>query len=139
LHREQCFACTDTITGSFILHQARDCTEESESNPRSLKAQPLSNSVAPTASLCRAKADWRRKMSTISQSSAQPSIPQWSGGLVRWIAAGAHAVVAHWERRAVIRALLERDDRELRDIGIVRSQIEAAVGGAFNPHRGNMR
>jgi uncharacterized protein YjiS (DUF1127 family) len=78
-------------------------------------------------------------MSTISQSSAQPSIPQWSGGLVRWIAAGAHAVVAHWERRAVIRALLERDDRELRDIGIVRSQIEAAVGGAFNPHRRNMR
>jgi uncharacterized protein YjiS (DUF1127 family) len=99
----------------------------------------LSNSVAPTASLCRAKADWRRKMSTISQSSAQPSIPQWPGGLVRWIAAGVHAVVAHWERRAVIRALLERDDRELRDIGIVRSQIEAAVGGAFNPHRGNMR
>ena len=25
----------------FKLHQARDCTEESESNPRSLKAQPL--------------------------------------------------------------------------------------------------
>jgi len=45
-------------------------------------------------------------------------------------------VVADWERRAAIKALLERDDRELRDIGIVRSQIEAAVGGAFNPDMG---
>lgn len=78
-------------------------------------------------------------MTTISQSSAQPSIPSLSGGLIRWLGASAHAVVAHWERRAAIRALLERDDRELRDIGLVRSQIEAAVGGAFNPHMGILR
>ncbi len=78
-------------------------------------------------------------MTTISQSAAQPSITQLSGGFVRWIGAGAHAAVAYWEHRAAIRALLERDDRELRDIGLVRSQIEAAVGGAFNPHRGSMR
>ena len=78
-------------------------------------------------------------MTTISQSAAQPSIPQLSGGFVRWIGAGALAAAAYWERRAAIKALLERDDRELRDIGIVRSQIEAAVGGAFNPHRGSMR
>ena len=78
-------------------------------------------------------------MTTISQSAAQPSIPQLSGGLVRWIGAGALAAAAYWERRAAIRALLERDDRELRDIGLVRSQIEAAVGGAFNPHMGSMR
>jgi uncharacterized protein YjiS (DUF1127 family) len=43
------------------------------------------------------------------------------------------------ERRAAIKALLERDDRELRDIGLVRSQIEAAVGGVFNPDMGRMR
>ena len=78
-------------------------------------------------------------MTTISQRVAQPSIPQLSGGLVRWIGAGALAAAAYWERRAAIRALLERDDRELRDIGLVRSQIEAAVGGAFNPHMGKMR
>ena len=78
-------------------------------------------------------------MTTISQSPAQASIPAWPGGLVRWIGAGALAAAAYWERRAAIRALLERDDRELRDIGLVRSQIEAAVGGAFNPHMGNMR
>jgi uncharacterized protein YjiS (DUF1127 family) len=78
-------------------------------------------------------------MTTISQSAAQASIPQLSGGLLRWIGAGAHAAVAYWERRAAIRTLLERDDRELRDIGLVRSQIEAAVGGAFNPDMGRMR
>ena len=78
-------------------------------------------------------------MTTISQSPAQPSIPNLSGGLVRWIGAGALAAAAYWERRAAIKALLERDDRELRDIGLVRSQIEAAVGGAFNPDMGRMR
>jgi uncharacterized protein YjiS (DUF1127 family) len=61
------------------------------------------------------------------------------GGFVRWIGIGAQAVAAYWERRAAIKARLGRDDRELRDIGIVRSQIEAAVGGAFNPQMGRMR
>ncbi len=78
-------------------------------------------------------------MTTITQGAAQPSIPGLSSGLIRWVGAGALAAAAYWERRAAIRALLERDDRELRDIGIVRSQIEAAVGGAFNPDMGRMR
>ncbi len=78
-------------------------------------------------------------MTTISQSPAQPSTPNLWGGLVRWIGIWAHAVAANWERRAAINALLERNDRELRDIGIVRSQIEAAVGGAFNPGMRRMR
>jgi uncharacterized protein YjiS (DUF1127 family) len=78
-------------------------------------------------------------MTTISQSPAQPSTPNLWGGLVRWIGISAHAVAADWQRRAAIKVLLERDDRELRDIGIVRSQIEAAVGGVFNPQMGRMR
>ena len=78
-------------------------------------------------------------MTTISQSPAQPSTPNLWGGLVRWIGISAHAVAVNWERRAAIKTLLERDDRELRDIGIVRSQIEAAVGGVFNPQMGRMR
>lgn len=78
-------------------------------------------------------------MTTISQSPAQPAIPNLWGGFVRWIGVRAHAVAAYWARRAAIKALLERDDRELRDIGLVRSQIEAAVGGAFNPDMGRMR
>jgi uncharacterized protein YjiS (DUF1127 family) len=78
-------------------------------------------------------------MTTISQSPAQPSILNPWGRLVRWIGVWAHAVAAYWERRAAIKVLLERDDRELRDIGLVRSQIEAAVGGAFNSDMGRMR
>jgi uncharacterized protein YjiS (DUF1127 family) len=48
-------------------------------------------------------------------------------------------MAAYWERRAAVELLSERDDRELRDIGLVRGQIEDAVFGTFNPHRGRMR
>ena len=78
-------------------------------------------------------------MTTISQSPARASIPNLWGGPVRRIGIWAGAVAAYWERRTAIRVLLERDDRELRDIGLVRSQIEAAVGGAVNPDMGRMR
>jgi uncharacterized protein YjiS (DUF1127 family) len=77
-------------------------------------------------------------MTMVSSASSQPSSAGTAGGLIRWIGALAHALVSHWERRAAIKTLSERDDRELRDIGLVRSQIEAAVGGALNPHRGRM-
>ena len=66
-------------------------------------------------------------------------MPGLASGLIRWVGAGALAAAAYWERRAAVKALLERDDRELRDIGLVRSQIEAAVGGAFNPDMGRIR
>jgi uncharacterized protein YjiS (DUF1127 family) len=46
---------------------------------------------------------------------------------------------AYWERRAAIKALRQLDDRALRDIGLPRCHIEAAVGGAFNPDMGRMR
>jgi uncharacterized protein YjiS (DUF1127 family) len=78
-------------------------------------------------------------MTMISSAGTQPATSGTSGGIVRFIAVRAHALAAYWERRAAIRMLRERDDRELRDIGLVRSQIEAAVGGAFNPDMGRMR
>ena len=79
-------------------------------------------------------------MTMISSAGTQPAISLPSGGgLVRWIGRGAFALAAFLERRSAIRALRERDDRELRDIGIVRSQIEAAVGGAFHPDMGRKR
>ena len=59
-------------------------------------------------------------------------------GLVRWIGHCADALAAYWARRAAIRVLAERDDRELRDIGLTRSNIEAAVGGALNPRMGTL-
>ena len=78
-------------------------------------------------------------MTMVSSSTIQPAISGTSGGLVRWIGIGAHALAAYWARRAAIKALLELDDRALRDIGLHRSQIETAVGGAFNPDMGRMR
>ena len=77
-------------------------------------------------------------MTMISTAAGQPTMAGTSGGLLRWIAVLAQALVDHWERRAAIKALSQRDDRELRDIGLVRGQIEAAVGGAFHPRRGRM-
>ena len=67
-----------------------------------------------------------------SSDAGRPADTTASGGIVRWIGRGAHALAAYCERRAAIRALLQRDDRELRDIGIVRSQIEPAVCGEFS-------
>ena len=79
-------------------------------------------------------------MSTISQSPAQPAIPNVLGGLVRRIGIWAHAVAAYWERRAAIKALQGLDDRELRDIGLARCNIETAVfGGAANPEMARLR
>ncbi len=77
-------------------------------------------------------------MTTISTAASQPTIAGTSGGLVRWIGVLAQALLDHWARRTAIEMLSQRDDRELRDIGLLRSQIEAAVGGALNPHRGRM-
>ena len=78
-------------------------------------------------------------MAMISSAGTQPAISLQSGGLIRWIGRGAFALAAWMERRAAIRALRGRDDRELRDIGLVRSQIEAAVGGSYSPDMGRMR
>jgi uncharacterized protein YjiS (DUF1127 family) len=44
-----------------------------------------------------------------------------------------------WDRRVAIKTLRGLDDRALRDIGIVRSQIEAAVDGALNPELARLR
>ena len=77
-------------------------------------------------------------MTMVSSAAGQPSSAGTAAGLIRWIGALAHALAGHWERRAAIKILSERDDRELRDIGLVRGQIEAAVGGALNPHQGRM-
>jgi uncharacterized protein YjiS (DUF1127 family) len=74
-------------------------------------------------------------MTMIYSATSQGAIASPSGGFVRRIGLLAHAVLAYWERRSAIKILSERDDRELRDIGLLRSQIEVAVSGGFNPHR----
>ena len=70
-------------------------------------------------------------MTMISTTAGRPAETTASGGIVRWIGRGALALSAYCERRAAIRALLQRNDRELRDIGLLRSEIELAVRGGL--------
>ena len=78
-------------------------------------------------------------MTMISSAAGQPAskIPQ--AGLNRLLGAWATGFVTYWARREAIKVLSEMDDRALRDIGIARSQIEAAVGGALNPGMARLR
>jgi uncharacterized protein YjiS (DUF1127 family) len=78
-------------------------------------------------------------MSMLSSVADRPAQPGPSSGLIRWLEAGALALLAHLERRSAIKTLRALDDRALRDIGISRCQIEAAVGGALNPAMGKLR
>jgi uncharacterized protein YjiS (DUF1127 family) len=66
-------------------------------------------------------------------------MPGASGGLIRWLETWANNFAAHWVRREAIKELQRLDDRALRDIGISRSQIEPAVGGALNPDMSRFR
>jgi uncharacterized protein YjiS (DUF1127 family) len=54
------------------------------------------------------------------------------GSFTRAIANWANGLAAHWVRREAIKALQGLDDRALRDIGIHRSNIEAAVTGQLD-------
>jgi uncharacterized protein YjiS (DUF1127 family) len=83
-------------------------------------------------------------MNTMSRAAIRPARSGWSGGLTSWIGIRqiklcAHALASYWDRRAAIKLLRELDERELRDIGLLRCQIEAAVGGALNPDMGRFR
>ena len=62
-----------------------------------------------------------------------------SAGLRRLLGGWVTGFVTYWARREAIKVLSEMDDRALRDIGITRSQIEAAVGGALNPGMARLR
>ena len=82
-------------------------------------------------------------MTMISSAAGQPA-SQSSGqisraGLARLLGGWATGFVTYWARREAIKVLSEMDDRALRDIGIARSQIEAAVGGALNPGMARLR
>ncbi len=51
------------------------------------------------------------------------------GGFIRLLRTWAGDIRHYFVRRAAVRSLREYSDRELRDIGLTRSQIEAAVHG----------
>jgi uncharacterized protein YjiS (DUF1127 family) len=52
---------------------------------------------------------------------------------VRRVATIARRLAVPWQRRAAVKLLRQLDDRELRDIGLLRSQIDQAVRGVANP------
>lgn len=79
-------------------------------------------------------------MTTIPAMTAQPASRSTLGGLARLLRNLVNGLVAYWVRRQAVKSLGELDDRALRDIGIARSQIEAAVcGGAMNSETGRLR
>ena len=79
-------------------------------------------------------------MTMISSAAGQPASQRSPAGL-----AASARKLGERPRRPIGRAgkpskrCSEMDDRALRDIGIARSQIEAAVGGALNPGMARLR
>ena len=62
------------------------------------------------------------------------------GAYLRILSAYWEGIARYFDRRAAIASLRELDDRALRDIGLVRFQIEAAVHGFMTaPNRGRIR
>ena len=78
-------------------------------------------------------------MTTLSPTAAQPGRQTSPGGFVRWIEGSAYVLLDYLQRRAATRTLRELDDRALKDIGIARCQIEAAVDGTLNPDMARLR
>jgi uncharacterized protein YjiS (DUF1127 family) len=77
-------------------------------------------------------------MSFTSSTIAQPAARSGANIVSRALSACFALVAGYFLRRAAIASLRDLDDRALRDIGIARSQIEAAVHGTVNLERGRM-
>ena len=78
-------------------------------------------------------------MTMISSAAGQPASQNTPAGLADLFGRWVNGVVVFWARREAIKTLRQMDDRALRDIGIVRSQIEAAVHGVADPTFGYLR
>lgn len=68
-------------------------------------------------------------MSITFSSITQPAAAWRSGRLVRILFGWVREIARHFARRDAIKNLSKLSDRELRDIGIRRCQIEEAVRG----------
>ena len=68
-------------------------------------------------------------MSETLLTSVRPAATNRHSAFSRLLSAFCSGIVGYFGRRAAIKSLGELDDRALRDIGLVRSQIEAAVSG----------
>jgi uncharacterized protein YjiS (DUF1127 family) len=68
-------------------------------------------------------------MSATLSTIVRPAVTKRHGAFSRLLSALCNRIVGYFARRVAIKSLGELDDRALRDIGIARSQIEAAVHG----------
>jgi uncharacterized protein YjiS (DUF1127 family) len=75
-------------------------------------------------------------MSLVSRAATEPQSTASLAGMSRWIARHARMLMLHWYRREAAKSLNELDDRALRDIGLQRWHIEAAVRGEVRRLRG---
>jgi uncharacterized protein YjiS (DUF1127 family) len=72
-------------------------------------------------------------MSATLSTTIWPAVTKRSGAFSRLLSAFWNGIVGYFVRRAAIATLRELDDRALRDVGLVRSQIEGAVHGFITP------
>ena len=61
----------------------------------------------------------------------RPAVTTTPGAFSRLFSACLDRIARYFVRRTAIACLRELDDRELRDIGLTRSQIEAAIYGSM--------
>ena len=74
-------------------------------------------------------------MSSTLATIVRPAVTKRAGAFSRLFSACVDGIARYFVRRAAIASLRELDDRALRDIGLVRSQIEAAVRGFVDSSR----
>ena len=72
-------------------------------------------------------------MSATFSTIVRPAVTKGPGAFSRLLSACCDGIAGYFVRRAAIATLRELDDRALRDIGLARSQIEAAVHGFIAP------
>jgi uncharacterized protein YjiS (DUF1127 family) len=79
-------------------------------------------------------------MSAMFSTIFQPAVTVRPGRYTRRLFhAWAHDIAHYFPRRAALKRLREFNDRELRDIGLARGEIEAAVYGfVTRPDRGRL-
>jgi uncharacterized protein YjiS (DUF1127 family) len=78
-------------------------------------------------------------MSATLSTLVRPAATKEASALSRLFSACWDGIARYFVRRAAIATLRELDDRALRDIGLARSQIEAAVQGVITlPDHGRM-
>jgi uncharacterized protein YjiS (DUF1127 family) len=72
-------------------------------------------------------------MSAITATKVRPEVSTRSGAISWLFHAGWAGVARYFDRRAAMASLGELDDCALRDVGLARSQIEAAAYGFIAP------